>query len=154
MQDLQKLCKNEMCKIGNFSLACFIDFYKTYKIEVAKSMNSMKYFYIVDYLSPKHCCIIQESFSSNYIFFQCPYEWFHYDCVGITAPPKGKWYCPKCQSNMARRKKDWSSHNNQVSRRNGHTMLLHWYLTLNNRVIYYMLCYISKYRNKFWFKLW
>ena len=36
--------------------------------------------------------------------FQCLYEWFHYPCVGITAPPKGKWYCPNCTVNMARRK--------------------------------------------------
>ena len=36
-----KIC-NEMCKICNFSLACFIDFYKTFKVEITKSMNSMK----------------------------------------------------------------------------------------------------------------
>ena len=24
---------------------------------------------------------------------RCPREWFHYGCVGITKPPKGKWYC-------------------------------------------------------------
>jgi len=33
----------------------------------------------------------------------CPYEWFHYPCVGITAPPKGKWYCPPCIANIRRR---------------------------------------------------
>ena len=33
----------------------------------------------------------------------CPYEWFHYPCVGITAPPKGKWYCEPCQASMRRR---------------------------------------------------
>lgn len=26
----------------------------------------------------------------------CPIEWFHYDCVGLEAPPPGKWYCRKC----------------------------------------------------------
>lgn len=26
----------------------------------------------------------------------CQIEWFHYPCVGITEPPKGKWYCPDC----------------------------------------------------------
>lgn len=26
----------------------------------------------------------------------CEIEWFHYDCVGITQPPKGKWFCPDC----------------------------------------------------------
>ncbi|KAG9510136.1 Inhibitor of growth protein 3, partial [Fragariocoptes setiger] len=27
-------------------------------------------------------------------------EWFHYDCVGITAPPKGKWFCPDCAKKL------------------------------------------------------
>lgn len=35
---------------------------------------------------------------------ECPYEWFHYACVGITAPPKGKWYCPQCTVSMKRRR--------------------------------------------------
>jgi len=26
----------------------------------------------------------------------CPIEWFHFGCMGLTAKPKGKWYCPKC----------------------------------------------------------
>ncbi|XP_064459479.1 inhibitor of growth protein 5-like [Ornithodoros turicata] len=26
----------------------------------------------------------------------CPIEWFHFTCVGLTSKPKGKWYCPKC----------------------------------------------------------
>ncbi|GAB6019761.1 hypothetical protein CHUAL_001311 [Chamberlinius hualienensis] len=26
----------------------------------------------------------------------CPIEWFHFACVGLTSKPKGKWYCPKC----------------------------------------------------------
>ena len=47
-----------------------------------------------------------------YCYCQCPYdevsemiacdgndcliEWFHFECVGIMVPPKGKWYCPDC----------------------------------------------------------
>ena len=27
----------------------------------------------------------------------CPYEWFHWSCVGITSEPKGKWFCPECR---------------------------------------------------------
>lgn len=42
-------------------------------------------------------------FVINNLFFQCPFEWFHYPCVNITAPPKGKWYCPQCTSAMRRR---------------------------------------------------
>jgi len=26
----------------------------------------------------------------------CPFEWFHYGCVGITHPPRGRWYCNTC----------------------------------------------------------
>lgn len=26
----------------------------------------------------------------------CEREWFHYDCVGLQAPPKGRWYCREC----------------------------------------------------------
>lgn len=34
----------------------------------------------------------------------CPIEWFHYACVGLTAPPKGKWYCPECSQKMNEQK--------------------------------------------------
>lgn len=27
----------------------------------------------------------------------CPFEWFHFECVGLTQGPKGKWYCPQCR---------------------------------------------------------
>ncbi|KAJ3446516.1 hypothetical protein M0812_08326 [Anaeramoeba flamelloides] len=27
----------------------------------------------------------------------CDRKWFHYCCVGITEPPKGKWFCPNCR---------------------------------------------------------
>ena len=26
----------------------------------------------------------------------CSREWFHYSCVGIITPPKGKWFCADC----------------------------------------------------------
>lgn len=32
----------------------------------------------------------------------CPIEWFHLDCVGLSAPPSGKWYCQDCQSRRTR----------------------------------------------------
>lgn len=31
---------------------------------------------------------------------KCKIKWFHFKCVGITAAPKGSWYCSEC-------KKDW-----------------------------------------------
>ncbi|KAI0218539.1 Inhibitor of growth protein 2 [Lamellibrachia satsuma] len=27
----------------------------------------------------------------------CSIEWFHFNCVGLTSKPKGKWFCPKCR---------------------------------------------------------
>ncbi|MFH4973777.1 hypothetical protein AB6A40_000486 [Gnathostoma spinigerum] len=33
----------------------------------------------------------------------CPFEWFHYECVRLTQPPKGKWYCPRCAEERQRR---------------------------------------------------
>lgn len=27
----------------------------------------------------------------------CAIEWFHYPCVNLTVPPRGKWYCPECR---------------------------------------------------------
>ncbi|KAG6443365.1 inhibitor of growth protein 3 [Manduca sexta] len=53
---------------------------------------------------PRYCICNQVSYGDMVACDNqdCPYEWFHYPCVGITAPPKGKWYCPQCQSNMRR----------------------------------------------------
>ena len=28
---------------------------------------------------------------------QCSISWFHFDCLRIRTPPKGKWYCPSCR---------------------------------------------------------
>uniref|UniRef100_A0A1I8F1D0 non-specific protein-tyrosine kinase n=1 Tax=Macrostomum lignano TaxID=282301 RepID=A0A1I8F1D0_9PLAT len=28
----------------------------------------------------------------------CPFEWFHFACVGLTVAPRGSWYCPRCKS--------------------------------------------------------
>jgi len=55
---------------------------------------------------PRYCICNQVSYGGMVACDNddCPYEWFHYPCVGITAPPEGKWYCPKCTANMARRK--------------------------------------------------
>ncbi|KAI8812259.1 hypothetical protein BJ742DRAFT_752892 [Cladochytrium replicatum] len=27
----------------------------------------------------------------------CPNEWFHLECVGLTETPKGSWFCPDCR---------------------------------------------------------
>lgn len=28
---------------------------------------------------------------------KCTIQWFHFDCLKIRCPPKGKWYCPSCR---------------------------------------------------------
>lgn len=33
---------------------------------------------------------------------KCKIEWFHYECVGITTPPEGEWYCDECRVSLAR----------------------------------------------------
>jgi hypothetical protein len=57
-----------------------------------------------------------ERANNLYCYCQCPYdevsemiacdgddchiEWFHFECVGIMVPPKGKWYCPDCRRKL------------------------------------------------------
>ncbi|XP_011296907.1 inhibitor of growth protein 3 isoform X2 [Fopius arisanus] len=54
---------------------------------------------------PRYCVCNQVSYGDMVACdnSDCPFEWFHYPCVGIAAPPKGKWYCPQCTSSMKRR---------------------------------------------------
>jgi len=33
----------------------------------------------------------------------CPIEWFHFACVGLTTKPKGKWFCPRCTAERKRK---------------------------------------------------
>lgn len=32
----------------------------------------------------------------------CPYEWFHFECVGLTEAPKGSWLCDDCKREAAK----------------------------------------------------
>lgn len=54
---------------------------------------------------PRYCICNQVSYGDMVACDNedCPFEWFHYNCVDITAPPKGRWYCPQCTANMKRR---------------------------------------------------
>jgi len=52
----------------------------------------------IDPNEPKYCYCDQVS-SGDMVACDnedCPREWFHYQCVGLTAPPKGRWYCLFC----------------------------------------------------------
>ncbi|OTA69473.1 hypothetical protein K449DRAFT_428920 [Hypoxylon sp. EC38] len=35
----------------------------------------------------------------------CPYEWFHWSCVGLKSEPEGRWYCPSCTEAMKKKGK-------------------------------------------------
>ncbi|XP_076350661.1 inhibitor of growth family, member 3 isoform X2 [Tachypleus tridentatus] len=56
---------------------------------------------------PRYCICNQVSYGDMVACDNedCPFEWFHYPCVGITQPPKGKWFCPQCTAAMKRRGK-------------------------------------------------
>ena len=32
----------------------------------------------------------------------CPVEWFHFACVGLSSKPKGSWFCPLCTKEMGK----------------------------------------------------
>ncbi|VDK59735.1 unnamed protein product [Anisakis simplex] len=52
----------------------------------------------VDPNEPTYCICHQVSFGEMVMCDnkQCPIEWFHFQCVGLTEPPKGKWFCERC----------------------------------------------------------
>lgn len=33
---------------------------------------------------------------------ECPYEWFHWKCVGLTREPVGTWYCDECRQTLGK----------------------------------------------------
>ncbi|KAI1376336.1 inhibitor of growth proteins N-terminal histone-binding-domain-containing protein [Hypoxylon crocopeplum] len=35
----------------------------------------------------------------------CPFEWFHWTCVGLKSEPEGRWYCPSCTETMKKKGK-------------------------------------------------
>lgn len=35
----------------------------------------------------------------------CPYEWFHWSCVGLKSEPNGTWYCPVCAEKFGKKSK-------------------------------------------------
>ncbi|RYP76183.1 hypothetical protein DL771_002007 [Monosporascus sp. 5C6A] len=35
----------------------------------------------------------------------CPYEWFHWNCVGLKSEPEGRWFCPACTESMRKKNK-------------------------------------------------
>ncbi|VDI15880.1 inhibitor of growth protein 4 [Mytilus galloprovincialis] len=52
----------------------------------------------VDPNEPTYCLCHQVSYGEmiGCDNADCPIEWFHFACVGLTIKPKGKWFCPRC----------------------------------------------------------
>lgn len=73
-------------------------------------INSFNFFFHRD--ETKYCICRQISYGEMVACDndECENEWFHYDCVGITQPPEGKWFCPDCT-----RKMTGSQHHHQQS---------------------------------------
>lgn len=65
---------------------------------------------LVNQVSPEHLHMAVDPNEPTYCFCRqvsfgdmigcdnddCSIEWFHFECLGITVLPKGKWYCPDC----------------------------------------------------------
>ena len=61
----------------------------------------------VDPNEPTYCTCHQVSFGEmiGCDNADCPIEWFHFQCVGLSSKPKGKWYCPRCAQEREKNKK-------------------------------------------------
>ncbi|PRW59158.1 PHD finger ING1-like [Chlorella sorokiniana] len=59
---------------------------------------------MADPSEPKYCHCQRISFGEMIACENpdCPYEWFHFGCVGLTEEnrPKGKWYCQLCRKQL------------------------------------------------------
>ncbi|EFN57412.1 hypothetical protein CHLNCDRAFT_142851 [Chlorella variabilis] len=62
---------------------------------------------MADPSEPKYCHCQRISFGEMIACENpdCPYEWFHFDCVGLTEEnrPKGKWYCKDCRKVLGKK---------------------------------------------------
>ncbi|CAL8081679.1 unnamed protein product [Orchesella dallaii] len=47
-------------------------------------------------------------------FPNCPIEWYHMECVGISKPPEGQWTCPNTVCMKRRIQSGWSGHEGLV----------------------------------------
>ncbi|XP_031573130.1 inhibitor of growth protein 1-like [Actinia tenebrosa] len=75
----------------------------------AKNQNSPQPDIPIDPNEPTYCLCKQVSFGEmiGCDNDNCPIEWFHFQCVGLTNKPKGKWYCPKCTPQDRKRERNY-----------------------------------------------
>uniref|UniRef100_A0A1I7ZL75 Inhibitor of growth protein n=1 Tax=Steinernema glaseri TaxID=37863 RepID=A0A1I7ZL75_9BILA len=64
----------------------------------------------IDPNEPTYCHCKQVSYGKMVMCDndKCPIEWFHFKCVGLTASPKGTWYCSHCaeEGDNSKKRKD------------------------------------------------
>ena len=72
---------------------------------------------------------------------QCPIEWFHFGCVGLTAKPKGKWFCPRCSEERKKVKDKWDQKRTEW---NTSSDWLSWNQDMNRWSELYCLCFHLK----------
>ncbi|KAI1769981.1 hypothetical protein F4818DRAFT_434456 [Hypoxylon cercidicola] len=56
----------------------------------------------------KRYCLCQGKESGDIVACDnraCPYEWFHWNCVGLKTKPRGKWLCPECVASSSKKRK-------------------------------------------------
>ncbi|XP_025086221.1 inhibitor of growth protein 2-like isoform X2 [Pomacea canaliculata] len=74
---------------------------------VKKERDDSALEFVIDPNEPTYCVCNQVSYGemigcdNN----DCKLEWFHFNCVGLTTKPKGKWYCPDCRGDKPTVKK-------------------------------------------------
>ncbi|TFK52000.1 hypothetical protein OE88DRAFT_1658747 [Heliocybe sulcata] len=56
---------------------------------------------------PRYCFCNQVSYGEMIACDNedCEREWFHYGCVDLTVPPRGRWFCRECKEAMSRPKR-------------------------------------------------
>lgn len=67
--------------------------------DIASPQQALGYEMPLDPNEPKYC--ICNGVSSGDMIAcdnkECPIEWFHYSCLGITKAPEGQWFCLHCR---------------------------------------------------------
>lgn len=82
------------------------------RVDVTDSVQS-QYEDAIESFTRAHPSEVTQQDAKLYCYCKCPYdevsemigcdnencriEWFHFDCVGISVPPIGTWYCPECR---------------------------------------------------------
>ncbi|RIA84930.1 hypothetical protein C1645_394126 [Glomus cerebriforme] len=63
--------------------------------------------YIPDPNEPVYCICRQVSYGEmiGCDGENCPVEWYHIDCVGLSAVPEGRWYCDHCTGMSSQKKR-------------------------------------------------